>query len=136
MEEPAPIGGAEAAISYAQLALCIVFQSLESRAYLSSRGILGWSPAVQGRASRLSARLWGCYVGIELGRLLAEAAGKVPAKFPDADLRRRQIVRNTAWLPLTAHWGSEGGVVSDWAVGAIGLIPGVLSIRQLWKDTA
>ncbi|KAK1768563.1 hypothetical protein QBC33DRAFT_607160 [Phialemonium atrogriseum] len=127
---------ASTAVSYLQLALCATFQALENGAYLSSKGVLGWTPAQQARASRWSARLWGAYVGVELGRLAAERVGAVPVKDAGEGAWGRAVVRNLAWAPLTLHWGSEKGVVSDWMVGFLACVPGTIQMRQLWKESA
>lgn len=128
----------DAGIAYSQLAVCIVFQVLENGAYLSSKGVLGWSPETQVRAGRWSARFMGVHIGIELGRLAAEAFGVVPPKVPGGgvDAWRSQVIRNMAWVPLTIHWGSEKGFVGDWMVGLLACIPGTIQMRQLWKENA
>ncbi len=53
---------AETALSWAQLVLCILFQGLENITFLSSKGVLSWSPAAQVRARRWSSRFWGLYL--------------------------------------------------------------------------
>ena len=134
---PPPPTALETTISYAQLATCIVFQALENGAYLSSKGVLGWSPATQGRAMKWSARLWGLYIGVELGKLAAERVGAGPREDAKAAAQwRSAFTRNLAWAPLTVHWGSDKGVVSDWMVGAIACVPGVIQMREVWRETA
>ncbi|OIW33579.1 hypothetical protein CONLIGDRAFT_628489 [Coniochaeta ligniaria NRRL 30616] len=124
-------------ISYSQLATCIVFQALENGAYLSSKGVMGWSPAKQGWAMKWSARLWGLYVGVELGKLAAQRVGGVATKDVKAAAAwKSAFVRNLAWAPLTVHWGSDKGVVSDWMVGALASVPGVIQMAELWRETA
>ncbi|GAB1320361.1 hypothetical protein MFIFM68171_10571 [Madurella fahalii] len=129
---------AETAIEFTRLALCVTFQSLENAAYLSQRGILSLTPAQQGKAYRWSARLWAGYVGIELGRLAAERFG--PAAAAQSASQRaewtKKTVRQLAWAPLTLHWGSEKGLVSDMTVGLLASIPGVIQMRDLWASTA
>lgn len=124
----------DSAIAYSQLLVCIVFQALENGAYLSSKGVMGWSQEKQNWANKWSARLWGVYVGIDLGRLAAEALngqkGGITPQWKD------NLVRQMAWAPLTMHWGSDKGVVPDWMVGALASIPGVLQMRELWAATA
>ncbi|KAK0722530.1 hypothetical protein B0T26DRAFT_223841 [Lasiosphaeria miniovina] len=120
-------------VEVVRLALCIALQALENGAYLSSKGVLGWSPAQQGKAYKWSARFWAAYVGIELGRLAAEVAGPDPE---DARAWRNKVVRNLAWAPLTLHWSTDGGLVSEPVVGVLATIPGVIQIRDLWAGTA
>ncbi|KAI1769246.1 hypothetical protein GGR53DRAFT_475066 [Hypoxylon sp. FL1150] len=144
----------ETAISWVQLAACVVFQSLENVAYLSSKNVLGWSPAAQRKAGIWSARFWAAFVGVELGRLVYEssrrgsrtraekfAGGKTAAQVQAeeaewTDAWRKSVVRNLAWVPLTLHWSSETGLLGEMAVGALASVPGVIQMRDLWKRTA
>lgn len=131
-----------ALVDWAQLVSCVMFQVLENGAYLSGRGVLGWTPAEQGRAYVVGSR-WLCvYTGLELGRLLAGLVSKGGGDLASAEERdevdamRRSMAINLAWAPLTLHWATEKGFLSDLAVGAGGCIPGVLQMRKLWRDTA
>jgi hypothetical protein len=131
-------------LEYLRLALCITFQSLENGAYLSQRGVLSWTPAQQGKAYKWSARFWAAYVGIELGRLAAErfggpsaGAGSWRAKSAEEKSRwAKTTARQLAWAPLTLHWGSDKGLVSETTVGLLASIPGVIQLRDLWASTA
>ncbi|KAI0389997.1 hypothetical protein F5Y17DRAFT_446699 [Xylariaceae sp. FL0594] len=141
-------------IAWSQLATCVVFQALENVAYLSSKGVMGLSPAAQAKAARWSARFWGSFVSIELIRLFYDSAkrgrrtqsekfagGKTVAVVEREerewkDTWRKSVVRNLAWAPLTLHWSLEQGLVSEMAVGAIASIPGVIQMRDLWRATA
>ena len=127
----------ETTIEWTRLALCIGLQSLENGAYLSSRGVMGWSAKTQGLAYKWSARFWAAYVGIELGRLLAEGfgGGKVYQADETADWRKK-VVRNMAWMPLTIHWSTDTGLVNEPLVGILASIPGIIQIRDLWAQTA
>ncbi|KAK3295780.1 uncharacterized protein B0H64DRAFT_396302 [Chaetomium fimeti] len=135
----------ETLLEYLRLGLCITFQSLENGAYLSSRGVMSWTPAEQGRAFKWSARFWAAYVGIEIGRLAAERFGGSASPsgggFQAKTAREKgewakKTVRQLAWAPLTLHWGSEKGLVSDTTVGVLACIPGVIQMRDLWASTA
>ncbi|ROW12194.1 hypothetical protein VMCG_00694 [Cytospora schulzeri] len=132
-------------VDWAQLVSCAMFQVLENGAYLSGRGVLGWTPAEQGRAYVVGSR-WLCvYTGLELGRLLAglvaakggaEGVAATAEEEEEVEGLRRSMAINMAWAPLTLHWATEKGFLSDLAVGAGGCIPGVLQMRKLWRDTA
>ena len=141
-EKPAPPQPTklETLLEYTRLALCITFQGLENGAYLSAKGIMGWTPQQQGRAGKWSARFWAAYVGIEIGRLAAERFGPAAkGKFDTARERgewTKKTVRQLAWAPLTLHWGSEKGLLGEGAVGALACIPGVIQMRDLWASTA
>ncbi|OTA60366.1 hypothetical protein K449DRAFT_383824 [Hypoxylon sp. EC38] len=144
----------ETTISWLQLGTCIVFQALENGAYLSSKGVLGWSPATQRRASLWSARFWAAFVGIEVGRLFYEshrrglrsreekfAGGKTAAQVQAEEMEwndawKKSVARNLAWAPLTVHWSMENGLLGEMAVGALASIPGVIQMRDLWRRTA
>ncbi|KAI1161026.1 hypothetical protein F5B18DRAFT_654094 [Nemania serpens] len=147
-------GKFETSLAWSQLAACVVFQTLENGAYLSSRGVLGWAPATQAKAARWSARFWGSFVGLELVRLFYEssrrarrtraekfAGGKTVAVVEReegewVDAWRKTVVRNLAWAPLTLHWSLEQGLVSELGIGALASIPSVVQIRDLWRSTA
>ncbi|OTB08426.1 hypothetical protein M426DRAFT_317044 [Hypoxylon sp. CI-4A] len=145
----------ETGISWLQLSLCVVFQALENGAYLSSKGVLGWASATQRRAGLWSARFWAAFVGVEVGRLFYEsrrrrglrsgedrfADAKTAAEVQREDVEwadawKKSVLRNLAWAPLTVHWSLEQGLVPEMAVGALGSIPGVIQIRDLWRRTA
>lgn len=133
-----------ALVSWAQLLSCGAFQVLENGAYLSGRGVLGWTPAQQGRAYVVGARFLGIYTALELGRLLAEFVARRDRDYSAAsaeerdevDALRRSAAINMAWAPLTVHWSVEGGFLTDLVVGAGGCIPGVIQMRKLWRETA
>lgn len=131
-------------VGWAQLLSCAAFQVLENGAYLSGRGVLGWTPAQQGRAYVVGARFLGVYTALELGRLLAELVARRDKDYAAAgaeeqaevDAMRRSLAINMAWAPLTLHWSMEKGFLTDLVVGAGGCIPGVIQMRKLWRETA
>jgi hypothetical protein len=131
-------------VSWAQLLSCGAFQVLENGAYLSGRGVLGWTPAQQGKAYVVGARFLGIYTALELGRLLAEFVARRDRDYSAAtaeeraevDALRRSAAINMAWAPLTVHWSVDGGFLTDLVVGAGGCIPGVIQMSKLWRETA
>jgi hypothetical protein len=131
------------ALENTRLTLCVALQALENGAYLSQRGVLGWSPAKQGLAYKWSARFWAAYVGIEIGKLLAEGTaagsgtkGPYEAKEKETIQWRKKVARNMAWMPLTIHWSTDSGIVNEPLVGLLASIPGIIQIRDLWAETA
>lgn len=48
----------------------------------------------------------------------------------------RDLVKNSAYAPLTLHWSLESGAISQFWVGVCGSIAGLTSLRVLWKETA
>lgn len=129
-------------VSWAQLISCTAFQYLENGAYLSGKGVLGWTPKEQGRAYVVSARWLAVYTGLEIGKLLAAIVARRDVKAESEDEKaemeavRRSMVINLAWTPLTLHWAADTGFLSDLAVGLGGSIPGVIQMRKLWRETA
>ncbi|KAH7037918.1 uncharacterized protein B0I36DRAFT_372162 [Microdochium trichocladiopsis] len=142
-------------IAWTQLLSCIAFQSLENRAFLASKGVLGLDGPGQVKTFRWATRFWGTFVGIEIGRLLYEkykrsSAVSSPASSADnksvavieqeerewTDTWRKSLARNCAWFPLTVHWSLEQGLVNELTVPALALVPGIIQIRDLWKRTA
>lgn len=138
-------------VDWTQLICCTAFQVLENGAYLSSRGILGWSPEKQGRAYVMGSRWLAAYTGLELGKLLAQLLakrqggvyGEEKTITEESDEERekmaavkRSMAINLAWAPLTLHWSTETGLLSDGLVGLGGCIPGVIQMRKLWRETA
>lgn len=138
--------GAAALVDWVQLISCTAFQYLENAAYLSGKGVLGWTPQEQGRAYVVGSRWLAVYTGLEIGKLLAEIVAKRQGRGSDKveseeekaqmEAVRRSMVINLAWTPLTLHWATEGGFLSDFVIGLGGCIPGVIQMRKLWRETA
>lgn len=143
------------AVSWVQLLACSAFQYLENGAYLSGRGVLGWSPKEQGRAYVVGARFLAVYTGLEIGKLLAgivasrqqsralgasseneKGVAQTEEEKAQAEAVQRSLAINLAWTPLTLHWATEGGFLSEAAVGFGGCIPGFIQMRKLWRETA
>lgn len=84
------------------------------------------------------------YTGLEIGKLLATMVARRDVKKAaeseedkaEMEAVKRSMVINLAWTPLTLHWASEVGFLSDLAVGLGGSIPGVIQMRKLWRETA
>lgn len=129
-------------VSWAQLISCTAFQYLENGAYLSGKGVLGWTPKEQGRAYVVASRWLAVYTGLEIGKLLAAIVARRDVKAESEEDKaemeavRRSMVINLAWTPLTLHWAADTGFLSDLAVGLGGCVPGVIQMRKLWRDTA
>ncbi|KAF2011258.1 hypothetical protein BU24DRAFT_453847 [Aaosphaeria arxii CBS 175.79] len=48
----------------------------------------------------------------------------------------RDLVNNMAYFPMTMHWSSETGLLSDAVVGFCGIFAGGVMLRHRWKATA
>lgn len=121
------------ALQWAQLLSCAGFQLLENVAFLSSKGVLGYSPAEQAKLARWSSRFWGVFVGMEIGRLAFEATKGAEVRTAEW---KKTMTRYVAWSPVIMHWGSESGLLSELGVGMLGCIPSIIQMRDLWQSTA
>lgn len=152
-------------LTWAAIATCCGFQILENGAYLSSKGALttaSWAGDV-GKAREnqwwlWSSRFWAAYVGVELVRLGVMRYYKTPSSIQVQDdgekedkLRREETLKqeklenwlwwkdlasNAAYAPMTLHWSMEQGLLSDWGVGACGMVAGGSNLLAAWKGTA
>ncbi|RKF61788.1 putative peroxin 11c [Erysiphe neolycopersici] len=120
----------------------IGYQYLENYAYLSSKGVLGWSQKKQNRAWIWSSRFWALHVILEFVRLwrekrVREEKGKCKANEKSLWINdwENQVLINTAYAPLTVHWSLEKGLVNEFFVGLLGSIVGLIKIRQVWNKT-
>lgn len=129
-------------VSYAQIASLIVHQASENVAFLSSKKVLPFEPATQGRIGLLSVRAWGLYVAMEGARLLVERSRKKSSGVEAKDAEwaakwNKSFYRNLAWAPLTVHWSSTtGGFLPDIVISTLALYPSVGAMVDLWRDTA
>ncbi|OAL46775.1 hypothetical protein IQ07DRAFT_590301 [Pyrenochaeta sp. DS3sAY3a] len=107
-----------------------------------------------------SSRFWAVYVGVELARLgvvrfYNEGKRLVDDVVDDGEkegkLRREERVKqaslenwlwwkdlasNLAYAPMTIHWSLEQGLLSDWGVGACGMVAGGALLLDAWRKTA
>ena len=56
-------------VAWTQVTAIGIYQALENGAFLSGKGIVGWSAETQAKAWKWSSRAWMLYVGLELSRL-------------------------------------------------------------------
>lgn len=125
------------------------YQGLENLAYLASKKVLGWSEERQARAWKWSARFWACSVGLELCRLgwegrrrrglRAESVEGEEKLLCDEDVDwwrgwKRAVLCNAAWFPMTLHWSSEAGLLSDLGIGILGCMASGIGLQDLWNS--
>jgi hypothetical protein len=48
----------------------------------------------------------------------------------------REVGVNAAYAPMTVHWSVEEGILGEGSVGALGIVAGMLGIREAWRKTA
>ncbi|KAJ6781148.1 hypothetical protein PWT90_10339 [Aphanocladium album] len=134
-----------ALVAWAQVLSLVVFQACENLAYLGSKKILPIKPLNQGRLAILSVRFWAAYVAmeavkhvVERARRLSPTGGVVKTQEQRAwqEGWRKAFYRNMAWAPLTAHWGTPGGLMPDVFVALFAMYPATGGLRDLWRATA
>jgi len=132
-------------ISEVQVIANIFYQYLENGAYLSSKGVLGWSKERQGRAWVWSSRFWMLHVGLDFVRLGREIVlrkeKEQKSEVEEEGERewkakwRKDMVVNLAYAPLTVHWSLEKGLVTEFWVGLLGSVAGWTGLKVLWHST-
>ncbi|ERT01221.1 peroxin 11c [Sporothrix schenckii 1099-18] len=133
-----PTSTAETLVGWTQLLSCIVYQVTENAAYLSGKGVLGATPAQQGKLYRWSSRAFSVFVAAELGRLAVQSMHQTtdtPAKKAQALELHKNMVRYASLAPVMAHWGMEKGFLSDVSLTILGCIPAAIQIHKTWKET-
>jgi hypothetical protein len=152
-------------LTWASIVSCVGFQVLENGAYLSSKGALttaSWTGDVgKARENRWwlwSSRFWAVYVGIELVRLgvvrgwkekrgiAVQGDGEKEDKIRGEERLKadklekwlwwKDVISNMAYAPMTVHWSLEQGLLSDWGVGACGIVAGGSLLADAWRRTA
>ncbi|MCJ1393536.1 hypothetical protein MMC18_006411 [Xylographa bjoerkii] len=145
-------------IAWGQVGACAMFQYLENGAYLGSKGVFAFGNEKVNKWYVWSSRFWMAHVVLEFGRLarqwslqreegIAKKLG-TESKDDENDLGRllvkndeeqrewwKQVYVNAAWLPVTVHYGSETGIVGEAQLALLGLVAGILGIRDAWKAT-
>lgn len=126
-------------VVWTQVLACTAFQGFENAAYLATKGIIDLKGETVVRFYRWSARFWAVHVSLEFVRLwrLRELRAKSVEKDETVDAKWwRDLYSNAAWLPMTWHYSVSGGLISDASIAALGLIAGVLGLREAWTGTA
>jgi hypothetical protein len=140
-------------IVYAQVVVNVLYQYLENGAYLSSKGVAGWSAQRQKRAWLWSSRFWMAHVGLDfvrLGREWALRKGTTKEKEVVLDGKGavveqgdqewwrgwvRELLIDAAWAPLTLHWSLENGLLGDFWVGLLGSVAGVARLEAFSRPS-
>lgn len=143
------------AVVWGQVTAGFGFQILENGAYLVSRGVVRgnkWTER-EGKWWRWSSQFWLTHVLLEVVRLLRvrqlefeddlKGVGQIKeeevAKRFEAERKwRRSFYANAAWSPLALHWSlkEEDSPVTETWIGLCGMLPGILTLRELWATTA
>ncbi|MCJ1433288.1 hypothetical protein MMC27_002647 [Xylographa pallens] len=145
-------------ITWGQVGACALFQYLENGAYLGSKGVFAFGNEKVNKWYVWSSRFWMAHVVLEFGRLARQWSlnregiaskdlgsekqgeeidhGQILARREEEDREWwKQVYVNAAWFPVTVHYGSESGLVGEAQLALLGLVAGVLGIRDAWKAT-
>lgn len=131
----------DTAVTITQLTSLALFYVGENLAYLSSKKVLGFSPATQGKLAALSVRSWALYVALEISKLLVQRGRKQRLGTASEDQAwakewRKNFTSNLAWAPLTVQWSVPNGPLPDVLVWLLGLYPATVDMVDLWRNTA
>lgn len=134
-DEPSTV---ETLIGWTQLLTCIGYQVTENYAYLSSKGVLGASPAKQSSLYIWSSRSFSVYVAVELARgaynIVHHGVSDTPAKKAAAIELHRNFARYASLAPVMGHWSLEKGFMNEAGLTVCGFIPAALQIHKIWQD--
>lgn len=137
-------------IVWGQIAACSAYQVLENVAYLAGKGIIrgDWvSPERQGKMWVLSCRFWLVHTALEAWRLLRErqrakktaATGEKEDKIRTKEAKKawnRAWYINAGYAPMALHYSIPTGLISDDALGVLGLIVAYNSFGHMWRQAA
>ena len=135
------------AVSWAQSVALGAYLIYENGYYLAGKGVLkGWSPEKQKKWAKISLRMFLAYVVVEWVRLFRtrqlreEKKASYGAKHEEIkreeEIWWRSAKVDAAYTPLTMHWASENGMLSDGWVGALMTMVGFVKFRAAWAQTA
>ncbi|MCJ1284032.1 hypothetical protein MMC26_003363 [Xylographa opegraphella] len=145
-------------IVWGQVGACAIFQYLENGAYLGSKGVFAFGNEKVNSWYVWSSRFWMAHVVLEFGRLARQWSinqevssskdlgsvqqgeetnhGQILARREEEDREWwKQVYVNAAWFPVTVHYGSESGLVGEAQLAVLGLVAGVLGLRDAWRAT-
>ena len=153
-------------IRWMQVVCGVTFQGSENIAWLGSRGVVRLREGAARRWYLWSARAWMGHVGLEFVRLgreltLMRRRGKALGETSREEKREeaeelledqkevvlqqrrleeakwwRDLCVDAAWMPVTVHYSLEDGFLGPGAVAALGLIPSITALREMWKGSA
>jgi hypothetical protein len=130
-------------IAWSQVICNSVYQVIENAAYLAQHGVITMDGARQKYFWLLTGRLWMMHTLLDFLRLArtAQISGRDGAK--DAVTKAeaserwwRELTINSAYAPLTVHWSTETGLISEAAVGILGCIAGSTGFMAKWRAAA
>jgi Peroxisomal biogenesis factor 11 (PEX11) len=141
-------------LAWAQTATLGAYLFYENGYYLAGKGVLqGWSPQKQKRWAKISLKMFLAYVVLEWVRLFRARQLREEEKKRNNGLEKvseesealrkqeeavwwRTAMIDAIYTPLSMHWASENGMLSDGWVGALMTVVGWVKFRAVWAQTA
>ncbi|KAL1921779.1 uncharacterized protein VTP21DRAFT_10421 [Calcarisporiella thermophila] len=134
----------------------VCYYPLEHLYWLGSHGVIPMKENTTNRIGIWSCRFWAAAVILELARLWEqyrlwllrkravlkrfENEEEVANEMKSLETEKKQMLLNTvinaSYLPLTAHWSIESGLISDVWVGIFGTVASVCQLYTAWKASA
>lgn len=137
------------AVSYGQTLSLGAYYVYENGYYLAGKGVLrGWTPEKIKRWAKTSLKMFLAYVVLEFVRLYRARQLREVRKVKAVDEKDkgdiekeeevwlRSSLINIAYTPLSMHWASESGILSDGIVGALMSAVGLIKFRAAWAQAA
>ncbi|RFN49565.1 peroxin 11c [Fusarium flagelliforme] len=122
--------------------LCnFVYNIGEGACWLTCKGATNLSEKTSAKLGLYAARSWSVWVALELVRLLVERARRTPSGDVTAEEEwksdwKANFIATLPWMPLSAHWGTEQGLMPEIAVATIATLPATKMMKDLWRQTA
>jgi hypothetical protein len=137
------------AVTWSQTATLALYSVYENGYYLAMKGVLkGWKGQDIKRWAKTSLKMFLAFVALEFVRLfrsrqlLEERKAKAVSTEEKKAIENEEeafwtaTVTNIAYAPLTFHWSSENGQLSDAWVGALMTFIGLVKFRASWALSA
>jgi hypothetical protein len=137
------------AVAYAQTSALGMYYIYENGYYLAGKGVLrGWTGEKIKRWAKISLNAFLAFVVLEFVRLYrvrtltqARKGNVVEAKERaqienEENIWKKSAAMNTIYAPLSVHWASESGLLSEGVVGALMSWVGLIKFRAAWAAAA
>jgi hypothetical protein len=121
----------------------------ENGYYLAGKGVLkGWTATDIKKCAKTSLKMFLAYVVLEYVRLyrtrqlLDVKRAKAVSLADNAAIEKeeevwwRTALMDLAYTPLSMHWASENGMLSDGWVGGLMSLVGIIKVRAAWAQAA
>ncbi|KAF4337350.1 peroxin 11c [Fusarium beomiforme] len=124
-----------------QIICNFVYNIGEGACWLTCKGATNLSPKTSAKLGLLAARSWCAWVALELVRLLVERArrttsGDITTEEEWKNNWKAEFLGTLPWMPLSAHWSTEEGLMPEIMVAAIATWPATKMMKSLWRQTA